>query len=56
MRSRLMQYCSGPPMQNHSGVDSFWFFVICSHFLGNVASSNRQEFVLSVADKDLVCR
>src|SRR5438105_2030383 len=22
MRSRLMQYCSGPPMQNHSGVDS----------------------------------
>ena len=20
--SRLMQYCSGPPMQNHSGVDT----------------------------------
>jgi len=23
MRSRLMQYCSGPPMQNRSGVDTF---------------------------------
>src|ERR1700704_5932722 len=35
---------------------SFWFFVICSHFFAIIASCNKQEFVLSVADKDPVCR
>ena len=28
MRSRLMQYCSGPPMQNHSGVDKPLYLAI----------------------------
>jgi hypothetical protein len=36
-------------------MSSFWFFVICSHFFAIIASSNEQEFVLSVADEDPVC-
>jgi len=39
MRSRLMQYCSGPPMQNRSGVDKRgWAHVGKQHYTGHFAT------------------
>jgi hypothetical protein len=46
MRSRLMQYCSGPPMQNHSGVDMTENNEQPSRTVWNKLRINSQEITL----------